>query len=135
MPSVPVTWSSPVRFVECDQQGVVFNAHYLVWADEASMVWWRAIGLPWDEISRRAEPVVKASALEWSSSARWGDTVTVDAEAERLGRSSVTVRFTVRVGERVCCVVRNTYVGTSGGASVPWPDDVRERLEASLSAG
>lgn len=132
---MPVTWSSPVRFVECDQQGVVFNAHYLVWADEASMVWWASLGLPWDEIAARADPVVKASALEWSSSARWGDTVTVDAEAERLGRTSVTVRFTVRVGERVCCVVRNTYVGTAGGAAVPWPDDVRERLEGALSGG
>ena len=130
-----VTWSSPVRFVECDQQGVVFNAHYLVWADEASTVWWASLGLPWDELSSRIDPVVKASALEWSSSARWGDTVTVDAAAERLGRTSVTVRFTVRVGERVCCVVRTTYVGTSGGASAPWPDDVRERLEAALSAG
>jgi acyl-CoA thioester hydrolase len=132
---VAVTWSSPVRFVECDQQGVVFNAHYLVWADEASTVWWASLGLPWDELSSRIDPVVKASALEWSSSARWGDTVTVDAAAERLGRTSVTVRFTVRVGERVCCVVRTTYVGTSGGASAPWPDDVRERLEAALSAG
>ena len=54
--------------------------------------------------------MVKASTLEWTSSARWGDTVTVDAETEKLGRTSVTVRFTVRVGERVCCVVRNTYV-------------------------
>jgi acyl-CoA thioester hydrolase len=127
---VPVTWSSPVRFVECDQQGVVFNAHYLVWADEASNLWWASLGLPWEEIAARADPVVKASTLEWSSSARWGDTVTVDAEAERVGRTSVTVRFTVRVGERVCCVVRNTYVGTAGGVSVPWPDDVRERLTA-----
>ena len=132
MPSVPVTWSSPVRFVECDQQGVVFNAHYLVWADEASMVWWRAIGLPWDEVAARADPVVKASALEWSSPARWGDTVTVDAAAERLGRTSVTVRFTVRVDERVCCVVRNTYVATAGGGAVPWPEDVREILTADL---
>ncbi len=132
---MPVTWSSPVRFVECDQQGVVFNAHYLVWADEASNLWWASLGLPWDEIAAQADPVVKASSLEWSSSARWGDTVEVDAEAERLGRTSVTVRFTVRVGERVCCVVRNTYVGTSGGASTPWPDDVRARLESALSAG
>ena len=129
---MPVTWSSPVRFVECDQQGVVFNAHYLVWADEASNAWWASLGLPWEEIADRADPVVKASSLEWSSSARWGDTVEVDAVAERLGRTSVTVRFTVRVGERVCCVVRNTYVGTAGGASAPWPDDVRERLAAAL---
>ncbi|MGY1664725.1 acyl-CoA thioesterase [Geodermatophilus sp. SYSU D00696] len=127
---MPVTWSSPVRFVECDQQGVVFNAHYLVWADEASNLWWASLGLPWDEIAARADPVVKASTLEWSSSARWGDTVTVEAESERVGRTSVTVRFTVRVGGRVCCVVRNTYVGTAGGAPVPWPDDVRERLTA-----
>jgi acyl-CoA thioester hydrolase len=132
---VAVPWSSPVRFVECDQQGVVFNAHYLVWADEASTLWWASLGLPWDELSARVEPVVKASTLEWSSSARWGDTVTVDAAAERLGRTSVTVRFTVRVDERVCCVVRNTYVGTAGGTSTPWPDDVRERLEAALSEG
>jgi acyl-CoA thioester hydrolase len=125
-----VTWSAPVRFVECDQQGVVFNAHYLVWADEASNLWWASLGLPWDEIAARADPVVKASTLEWSSAARWGDTVTVEAESERVGRTSVTVRFTVRVGERVCCVVRTTYVGTAGGASVPWPDDVRERLTA-----
>jgi acyl-CoA thioester hydrolase len=130
-----VSWSSPVRFVECDQQGVVFNAHYLVWADEASTVWWASIGLPWDDlVARRIDPVVKASTMEWTSSARWGDTVTVDAGAERLGRTSVTVRFTVRVGERVCCVVRNTYVATVGGAAVPWPDDVRARLEA-VSAG
>jgi Predicted thioesterase len=132
---VSVTWSAPVRFVECDQQGVVFNAHYLVWADEASMLWWASLGLPWEEIAARADPVVKASALEWSSPARWGDTVAVDVAAERLGRTSVAVRFTVRVGERVCCVVRTTYVGTSGGTPTPWPDDVRARLEAALTAG
>lgn len=28
-------WSAPVRYSECDQQGVVFNAHYLAYADEA----------------------------------------------------------------------------------------------------
>jgi acyl-CoA thioester hydrolase len=54
--------------------------------------------------------------------------VTVDAEMEQVGRTSVSVRFTVRVGERVCCVVRNTYVAITGGRSTPWPDDVRARL-------
>ncbi|TYP84751.1 thioesterase superfamily protein [Blastococcus xanthinilyticus] len=73
---------------------------------------------------------MKASALEWSSSARWGDTVTVDAETERVGRTSVAVRFTVRVGERICCVVRTTYVCVADGRAAPWPDDVRARLTA-----
>src|SRR4028118_1695365 len=135
VPPVSVTWSAPVRFVECDQQGVVFNAHYLVWADEASMLWWASLGLPWEEIAARADPVVKASALEWSSPARWGDTRAGDVAAERLGRPGVAVRFTGRVGERVCCVVRTTYVGTSGGTPTPWPDDVRARPEAAPPAG
>ena len=122
-------WSSPVRYVECDQQGVVFNAHYLTWADETSNHWWASRGVPWEDlVARGIDPLIKASSLEWTSSARWGDTVTVDAEADEVGRTSVTVRYTVRVGERVCCVVRNTYVCVADGAAVPWPDDVRARL-------
>ena len=129
---MPVTWSAPVRYVECDQQGIVFNAHYLTWADEASNGWWETHGITWAELAERhVEPVVKASTLEWASSARWGDTVTVDAETEKVGRTSATARFTVRVGERVCCVVRTTYVCVSEGGPLPWPDDVRARLDTA----
>ncbi|MGR6967252.1 acyl-CoA thioesterase [Geodermatophilus sp. URMC 61] len=128
---MPAQWSSPVRYVECDQQGVVFNAHYLTWADEASNAWWTSHGLPWDElVASGVDPVVKASSLEWSSSARFGDTVTVDAETEKVGFTSVTVRFTVRVGERLCCVVRTTYVCITEAGKAPWPDEVRARLTA-----
>ena len=28
-------------------QGIVFNAHYLVWADEALTPWWVARGIDW----------------------------------------------------------------------------------------
>jgi acyl-CoA thioester hydrolase len=52
----------------------------------------------------------------------------VDAETEQVGRTSVTVRYTVRVEDRVCCVVRTTYVCASDGVAAPWPDDVRARL-------
>jgi acyl-CoA thioester hydrolase len=112
----------------------VFNAHYLTWADEASNSWWAAHGVPWDAVAERVNPVVKASALEWSSSARWGDTVTVDAETEQLGRTSVTVRYTIRVEDQVCCVVRNTYVATEGGRATPWPEDIRAALAAGITA-
>ena len=106
----------------------MFNAHYLTWADEASNQWWAAHDLPWDVVAARVNPVVKASTLEWTSSARWGDTVTVDAETEKVGRTSVTVRFTIRTDEGECCVVRNTYVATDGGRAMPWPDDIRALL-------
>ena len=128
---MPQVWSSPVRFVECDQQGVVFNAHYLVWADEGANAWWAARGMPWEAFGARGlEYFLVASALEWRSSARWGDTVAVDAELAELGRTSLTLRFAIRVGERVCCAVRTTYVLTADGAPTPWPDDLRARFSA-----
>ena len=38
-----VVWSSPVRYGECDQQGVVFNAHYLAYVDDALDQWLRVL--------------------------------------------------------------------------------------------
>jgi acyl-CoA thioester hydrolase len=129
---VPPVWSSPVRFVECDQQGIVFNAHYLVWADEAVNTWWPARGVDWADLNARGiEYMVVASALEWRSSARYGDTVEVDADVEKLGRTSLTLRFVIRVGERECCEVRTTYVCTVGGASSPWPEEIRALVSGS----
>ena len=102
---MPAQWSSPVRYVECDQQGVVFNAHYLTWADEASNGWWAAMGLPWEELTeRRIDPLVKASSLDWTSSARWGDTVTVDAETERT--VAAAGYWAAEAGHRVVLVER-----------------------------
>ena len=119
-------WSAPVRYVECDQQGVVFNAHYLAWCDEAMTAWLASRGTPYDVLeSRGLDASVVASSLDWSSSARWGDTVEVDAELEHLGRTSFRVAFAVRVGERLCCAVRTTYVMTSGEGSAPVPEDLR----------
>ena len=129
---MPPVWSSPVRFVECDQQGIVFNAHYLVWADEAVNTWWVRRGVDWAAVNAQGiDYVVVASALEWRSSARYGDTVEVDADLEKLGRTSLTLRFVIRVGERECCVVRTTYVCTTGGTSSPWPEEIRSLVSES----
>jgi acyl-CoA thioester hydrolase len=121
------TWSSPVRYVECDQQGVVFNAHYLAWCDEAMNTWYAATGLAYpDLLARGLDARLVASTLEWSSPARWGDLVEVDVELERVGRTSFVLAFAVRVGERVCCRVRTTYVMTDAhGKPLPVPDDLR----------
>jgi acyl-CoA thioester hydrolase len=126
---VPQVWSAPVRFVECDRQGVVFNAHYLVWADEAVAAWWTGRGVDWPTLHAQGlEYLVVASSLEWRSSARYGDTVDVDVDLEKLGRTSLTVRFDVRVDERHCCTVRTTYVCTAGGTPSPWPDELRAQV-------
>lgn len=129
-------WSAPVRYAECDQQGIVFNAHYLAYADEAVTYLLEQYGTSYDAIlARGLDTSVVASELQWSSSARWGDVVEVDGEVERLGRTSFTIAMTIRVGERVCCRVRTTYVLVDGQrVPTPVPDDLRERWVSGAAA-
>ena len=129
-------WSAPVRYAECDQQGIVFNAHYLAYADEAVTYLLEQYGTPYDAIlSRGLDTSVVASELQWSSPARWGDVVDVDGEVERIGRTSFTIAMTIRVGERVCCRVRTTYVLVDAERSpTPVPDDLRERWLSRVAA-
>ena len=125
-------WTAPVRYVECDQQGIVFNAHYLTWADEAVMPVLAALGTPYSMLQEAGfEQVVVATELSWSASARWGDTVDIDGAVERVGRSSFVIGFAIRVGDRHCCTVRTTYVtlGLDGR-----PTRIPDHLRAAWSA-
>ena len=75
------------------------------------------------------------SALTWRSPARWGETVDVDVDCPRTGRTSFTLAFTVRVGERVCCTVETVYVHTDGrGTPHPLDDADRAALRADRPA-
>lgn len=124
-----VVWSSPVRYGECDQQGVVFNAHYLAWADEAMTALMGHLGTPYATLlARDLDTAVVASELRWTSPARWGDTIEVDASVLKIGNTSFTAELVIRAGERDCCTVLTTYVLHDAARNpVRVPDDVRER--------
>lgn len=121
-------WSAPVRYAECDMQGIVFNAHYLAYADEAMTSVMACLGTPYEGLlARGLDTSVVASELRWTAPARWGDVVQVDGEVERVGRTSFTVAFTISVEDRPCCRVRTTYVLTDAARlPTPVPDDLRE---------
>jgi acyl-CoA thioester hydrolase len=121
-------WSSPVRYAECDGQGVVFNSHYLLYADEALTSLLRVLGTPYEDLlARGLDTAVVASELTWVAPARYGDVVEVDAEVERIGRTSFTVAFTIGVDDQPCCRVRTSYVLTDlDRAPTAVPDDLRE---------
>jgi acyl-CoA thioester hydrolase len=122
-----------VRYVECDQQGIVFNAHYLVWCDEAVVGWFEATGAGYDAMRARGlDTMVVSSTLDWTASARYGDVVEVAVATDRVGRTSFVVAFDVRAGERHCCTVRTTYVLVDAeGRPTPVPEDLRSTWEAA----
>ena len=120
-------WSAPVRYSECDPQGVVFNANYLVYADEALVHVLARQGVSYRELEARGlDASLVASEVEWKSPARWGEVVDVDGTVERVGRTSFVMAFSIAVGDRLCCRLRTTYVLTDRDRTpTPVPDDIR----------
>jgi acyl-CoA thioester hydrolase len=119
------TWSAPVRYAEVDQQGVVFNAHYLLYCDEAMGAFCIQRGLQdFVELVR-----LVTSTLTWSGPARWGDVIEVDVECTKIGRTSATLAFDLRAGGRPCCGVQTVYVyADASGTPAAIPDGVRTAL-------
>lgn len=119
------TWSTVVRYAEVDQQGVVFNAHYLTYCDEAMGLLCAEAGLL--DIAERIQLVT--STITWTGPARWGETVEVDAQCTRLGNTSLDIAFDLRADGRDCATVSTTYVLTDlAGTPEPLPDRVRSAL-------
>jgi acyl-CoA thioester hydrolase len=125
------TYSVEVRYLEVDQQGVVFNMWYLAYLDDAMGGFLEARGLPYTEMQDAGHDVrLVHTELDWLAGLRFGPRVEVDVELESIGRTSFTLSFTVRQADRTTCTARTVYVciDLSTGAKQPVPALVRRAL-------
>ncbi len=129
-----------VRYGECDPQGIVFNANYLLYFDVAFTELWRVSVGPWqDMVASGFDAVVAEASLRFRAPARYDDELELHAEVKRLGRSALTTGIdVVRDGDvlvagelRHVCV--STPTGVEGMRSRPWPPDVRAGLYRYVS--
>ncbi len=132
----PFTFSTQlrVRWSEVDPQGVVFNPNYLVYADIALTEYMRAIGLPFPDALEGSGNEIFAvrSEVDFRSSGRFDDVLTLSARTARIGRTSFTVAFTIRRKEALLAEVRTIYVHADPktATSVPLPERLIERITA-----
>ncbi len=83
-----------VRYAECDQQGVLFNANYLAYIDHTITELWRAAYGGYNEMLARGVDIVVAEAnLRFRGSARFDEEVTVAATITNIGTTSVTSTY------------------------------------------
>ena len=80
-----------VRYGEVDQQGVVFNAHYLAYMDDALENWLSTLG----DLRRDHgwEMMLKKTTVEWQGSVGSGDRLDIDMGVVSWGRTSWTVGY------------------------------------------
>ena len=92
--SQPVTYDRKIRFSDTDTQGIVFNANYLVYWDDALTDYMEAIGLPWDELVANGDDMVLArTEIDYRRPAVIGDTARTSIRVIRIGRSSITFQY------------------------------------------
>jgi acyl-CoA thioester hydrolase len=120
-----------VRYAEADQQGVVFNAHYLTYFDEAmtAFLTWTGLGYA-DLIASGYDVMLVRSEIDWRGALRWPDEFGVAVRPTRIGRSSFTLGFTVLRGEEPLVEGRTVYacVDVEAHRSTPLPDHLRRAL-------
>ena len=124
------------RYAEIDQQGVVFNGHYLTWFDEAFGGFMDHLGVPYPELISSGHDVqLVHTEIDYGVAVRWRDAVRVAVRCERIGSTSFTLGFEVlrrdaHADEHVAVRGRTVYVvvSTEDWTKRPIPEALRSAL-------
>jgi YbgC/YbaW family acyl-CoA thioester hydrolase len=123
-----------VRWAEIDAQKIVFNGHYLMYADTAVAGYWRALALPYDITlaGLGGELYVRKATVEYLGSARLDDLIDVGIRCARIGTSSMGFEVGLFRAEQllVSCELVYVFAEPHAQRSRPVPAPLREVLEA-----
>ncbi len=117
-----------VRYADCDMQGVVYNSHYLTFVDDAFDCWLRTLDRRFED--QGWEVMLKRAEIEWHAPARLADTLDIDVDVTRWGRTSMGVSFHGVVGDAPVFDVTIAYVVVDSDEyrPLPIPDGLRAHL-------
>jgi acyl-CoA thioester hydrolase len=129
----------PTRFADTDAMGHVNNAVYLTYAEAARLAWWGDVIR--ESILReedRAEGLILAEIeVAFRSPVLFGETVTVETRATRIGRTSLGLEHrmtaaTIDGPVRVVGIVGSVIVSYDYRTERPraWRPEVIDRIEA-----
>ena len=134
--STPFVHTVRPRYAEVDLQGVVFNAHWLTYFDEACTRFFEHLHYdPAVAFFAEFDIMLVKAVLEWEGPAGFDEFVAIVTEPVRIGTKSFDIRYRASVAERPACTGVITYVSVKPGTheSVAIPDGLRERLVDALA--
>jgi len=136
--SEPFVHELRVRYGECDPQGIVFNANYLLYLDVAFTELWRELVGPWMDMAERGVDVVVAEInLRFRGPGRYDDVLRITPRIVALGTSSLQLESEIARDGEVLLEARSRYVAVDATtwAKTEIPAWLRERLEPAVQAG
>jgi acyl-CoA thioester hydrolase len=120
-----------VRYVECDQQGVVFNVHYFTYFDVAMTEFHReTIGAYSGMVEGGADMVVAEARARYLEPARFDEELDIYVSVAHLGNTSMTMRLLVMREESLIVEgeLRYVFIDPWTKRRRPIPEDVRRAL-------
>lgn len=126
-----------VRWAEVDAQKIVFNAHYLMYADVAVTEYWRQMAMPyaqsWSTLG--GELFVKKATVTYHASAQMGDVLDIGIRCVRQGNTSLQFEAGIFRGQQLLNTVELVYVFADAAQQPqPLPQTLRDML-AAFEAG
>lgn len=101
-----------VRWAEADLQGIVFNGHYLTYADVGITEYFRAMGQTYsgETGTNGSDFFAVKTLLEYRSPARFDDVLDIHVRIARLGNSSMQFLIGIYRGEELLVNGEIVYV-------------------------
>ena len=126
--------SIEVRWAEVDAQKIVFNAHYLMYADVAISNYWRQLAITYETgfASLGGEMFVKKAGTVFHGSATLGDVLDVGIRCVKQGNTSLQFEAGIFRGMELLNTVELVYVFADAAtqAPKPVPQSLRDLLTA-----
>ncbi|MBL8651900.1 MAG: acyl-CoA thioesterase [Sphingopyxis sp.] len=115
-----------VRFNEIDGQNIVFNAHYLVYADIGVTEYFRALGegQPGPYFHQYGTDIRETHCeIDYHAPARLDELITIAARISRFGRDHFTLHCGVFRGEKRLTDIEISYahIDMDSGGATPLP--------------
>jgi 4-hydroxybenzoyl-CoA thioesterase len=129
------THTVPIRFGHSDPAGIVYFPHYFDMFNDLIEDWYNEeLGLDYGDLiidNRLGFPIVHAEC-DFKVPSRMGERLELTLLVERLGRASLAFRIIGHLAgvERLSASVVTVMISRDSGRSMPFPDDLRERIEA-----
>lgn len=112
-----------VRWAEADMQGIVFNGHYLTYADVGITEYFRAMGQTYSGETgvNGSDFFAVRTLLEYRSPARFDDLLDVHVRIARLGNSSMQFLIGIYRSEELLVNGEIVYVHADQSSRRPSP--------------
>jgi acyl-CoA thioester hydrolase len=125
-----------VRYGECDPQGIVFNANYLLYFDVAFTELWRAVVGPWQDMpAAGVDAVVANASLRFRQPARYDDVLALELRIVDLAETSITTEMRAMRDDTLLVVatLEHVCVDAQTWKRTAFPDSIRDALSAFAS--